>query len=290
MTKLSIIIPSYNGLELLKKYLPLVIKWSPLNTQIIVVDDASSDGSVAYLKNLSKQYSHLTLIVNQENKGFIYNCNLAAKTAKGDLLVLLNNDVKPTKNFLDPAIRHFKDNSVFAVSLNEQGKSWARIFWQKGMISHGPGEKSSKTHISAWASGGSAIFRKSMWEELGGFDPMLMPFYWEDFDIGIRAWKNGWKILWEPQAKVFHNHETTMSKLNQDYVLSIKERNHLLVTWKNIDTLKLFLSHLKNIIHRTLKHPGYTVVIFRAVQRALTSDFSRNTGLPTNELFQKFNE
>lgn len=290
MNKISIIIPSYNGLELLKKYLPLVIKWSPSSAQIIIVDDASSDGSVDFLKNLSKAHKQLTLIINQNNKGFIYNCNLAAKTAKGNLLVLLNNDVKPTRNFLEPAIKHFKDKNVFAVSLNEQGQSWAKIFWEKGMISHSPGDKSNKTHISAWASGGSAIFRKSMWEELGGFDPMLKPFYWEDFDIGIRAWKKGWKILWEPQAKVFHKHETTMSKLNQDYVLNIKERNHLLVTWKNIDSSNLFLSHLKNIVFRTLKHPGYAVVIFRAVQRALTSDFSRNKGLPTKELFQKFND
>jgi len=270
---LSIIIPNYNGKEFLEQCLDSIINsvasvdkknnnppttdHRSLITEIIIVDNGSTDGSVELIKSLTssrvnewlkkkeknnnnnKSNSLITnsliknrkitikLIENKKNLGFIYSCNRGVKEAKGEFVVLLNNDVIPEKGFLEPALKHFEDPKVFAVSFNEQQFGWAKIWWRGGFIHHGVGGAGKKPHISAWASGGSAVYRKSIWQKLGGFDPLYHPFYWEDFDLGYRAWKAGYQIIWEPQAVVHHRHETTISKIDRNYVNLINIRGYL---------------------------------------------------------------
>ena len=289
--KLSVVIPNWNGERLLKKNLPLILKVLPRRSEVIIVDDGSQDNSVvlvetfitclqdkqfitqndselAEIKKILSQVANrglqLKLIKNRSNRGFIYSCNRGVREAKGELIVLLNNDVVPQKDFLVPALKHFQDPRVFAVSFNEQQFGWAKIWWRGGFIHHGIGGRDKKAHITAWASGGSAIFRKSIWQKLGGFDPLYHPFYWEDFDLGYRAWKAGYKIIWEPKAIVDHRHESTISKLDQSYVNLIRERNQLLFIWKNIDDFWLRLTHPLGLLLRVATGPNYLKVIWAA--------------------------
>ena len=262
--KVSVIIPNWNGEKLLRKNLPQVLKALPKNSEVIVVDDGSTDGSKEYLKTTTK---NLKVIFNDRNLGFSKVCNQAAKSAKGEFLVLLNNDVIPEKGFLKPALNHFNDPDVFAVSFNEPQFGWAKIWWRGGFIHHGTGGRGKKSHICAWASGGSAVFRKSMWRELGGLDKLYEPFYWEDFDLGYRAWRRGWKIIWEPGSIVYHRHESTISKFSRDYVNLIRERNQLLFIWKNIDDFWLRLSHPFGLALRALTAPNYIKVIWSACKQ-----------------------
>jgi len=291
---ISVVIPSWNGERLLRKNLPKVLKALPKGAELIVVDDGSTDNSVEYVRELTRSpvsalrvtrsttrnpltrnsltrnpQTQLTikLIENKKNRGFIYSCNRGVKEAKGEFVVLLNNDVIPQKGFLEPALKHFNNPKVFAVCFNEtqdEWGSWARIFWQLGFFNYLPGKETNKPHISGWASGGSAVFRKSMWKKLKGFDKIYEPFYWEDLDLSYRAWKRGWKIIWEPKAKVEHHHASTISRLDRRYVDLIKERNQLLFIWKNIDDFGLRLSHLFGLLLRVLTGPNYLKVILAA--------------------------
>jgi len=263
--RVSVVIPVWNGEKLLKKNLPLVFEALPENTEVIIIDDGSQDGSKKYLEKLkSPKKIILRILFNQKNKGFVYTVNQGAKEARGEFVLLLNTDVVPQKDFLKPALKLFEDKEVFAVSLAEQDYGWAKIWWRGGFIHIGDGGKSKSPHACAWASGGTGIFRKEMWQKLGGFDPLYSPYYWEDFDLGFRAWKQGWKIIWEPRAKVLHEHESSTSKINREYVNLIKERNQLLFIWKNISNPWWRFSNLLGMILRVFLGPNYLKVIFAA--------------------------
>ncbi len=267
--KVSIVIPNYNGEELLAKHLPDVVKAyrNAKNNilEIIMVDDASLDRSTKLVK---KFFPDVKIYKHRVNRGFSSSVNTAVRYAKGELVCLLNTDVSPKANFLITVLSHFDEHDIFAVSLHESGYGWARGFFKDGFIEHAPGKESKNVHDSFWASGGSAVFNRKKWWELGGMDEInLSPFYWEDVDICYRAQKRGWKILWEPKAEVVHQHEGTMSKLSQKYVQRIRERNQLILIWKNITSRILFRRHIGGLVRRCMKHPGYIRIVLMALKR-----------------------
>jgi len=264
--KISVVIPNYNGQDLLNKNLPEIISKSKSydpKIELIVVDDGSTDGSVSYLRN---NYPEVKTVKIMKNQGFSHAVNSGIKASKGDLVVLLNNDVIPKENYLKRSIEYFNDEKVFAVSFHELGFGWAKGYFKDGFIGHvGTGE-TKLSHISFWANGGSAIFRKKYLMELESFDEELFsPFYWEDIDLGYRAWKRGYKVLWEPNSLVLHHHESTISKIPVWKKNLVKERNQLLFIWKNITSENLFRKHLQGLSKRLLKHPGYIKIVFLAL-------------------------
>ena len=246
--KVSIITPNYNGKELLKKNLPKVFD-AVGNAEIIVFDDASTDGS---LKVLDSFKSKIKVIKNEKNFGFSSTVNFGVKAAEGDIVILLNTDVIPERGFLSPLLSHFKDDKVFAVGCMDKNKEEGKIvlrgrgigFWKRGFLIHARGEV-NKTN-TLWVSGGSGAFRKSIWEKLGGFDNLYNPFYWEDIDLSYRAIKSGFKVLFEPKSVVFHEHEKGAIKKNflPSQIKSIAYRNQFIFVWKNATDLDLQFSHL----------------------------------------------
>ena len=264
--KVSVVIPNYNGEELLEKNLPHVIKAFKNKKnkigEIIVVDDGSKDGGVDLLK---RNFSEVKIIKHKKNRGFSSAVNTGVRMSKGNLIALLNTDVVPDEKFLVYTIPHFENEKVFAVSFHEKGYGWARGFFSDGFINHEQGKESKSTHDTFWVNGGSGIFRRSMWMKLGGMDEKLLnPFYWEDIDISYRAAKRGWLLLWEPKAKAVHEHESTMRKIPQGYKSRVQERNQLIVIWKNITSPGLFKKHIAGLSKRLSKHPGYIRIVFAA--------------------------
>ena len=263
----SVVIPNFNGRKLLEKNLPSLVEASqnPENhiLEIIIVDDGSVDDSVKYLNG---NYQSLKLIKHTKNRGFSAAVNTGVRMAKGNLVLLMNNDVAPEKNFLVPVFKHFEENSVFAVSLHEKGYGYAKGSFSAGFIELSMGEEAESACRSFYVSGGSGIFRRDYWMKLGGMDEKLFsPFYWEDIDLCYRAQKHGFINMWEPEAKVVHNHESTMSNFPQKYVQRIRERNRLLMIWKNIHSPKLVHYHVLGIARRLLHHPGYIRIILMAL-------------------------
>jgi len=293
--KVSIVIPNYNGEELLNTNLPYVLKASKYKNnniiEIIVVDDASRDSSVSLLK---KKFHEIKVYKHTVNRGFSSAVNMGARMSKGDLVALLNTDVIPSKDFLKHVLPHFNNESVFAVSFHEKGYGWAKGCFADGYINHEPGRESKKMHETFWVNGGSGIFRRSMWMKLGGMDEKLLnPFYWEDVDLSYRAAKRGWKLLWEPKAKVIHEHESTMKKISEKYKRRIQERNRLIVIWKNITSPQLFKKHVSGLIKRIGKHPGYLKIVIVALMKIKYVTKARNKekkeGRISDEaIFEKF--
>ena len=268
--KTSIVIPWYNTAWLAEKNLPILlaaVKSKRNNIiEIIIVDDASIDKSIDIIKS---GFPEVKLIRHKINRGFSATVNTGVRMAKGELVCLMNSDVLPETDFLESIYTHFKNPKVFAVSLNEAGNfGWAKGFFRNGFIGHEPGGKGDTPHATFWVSGGSGVFRRKTWMDLGGMDEKLFsPFYWEDLDLSYRAMKRGYQLLWDPNAKVKHLHETTISKLPQKYVSRIQERNQLLFIWKNLGSQALTKKHIEGLFKRIIKHPGYLRIIILALSK-----------------------
>jgi GT2 family glycosyltransferase len=270
--KVSIVIPSFNTRDIILKNLPKVIAaWKNKENnifEVIVVDDGSPDDSVKVVKD---NFPEIRLIVHKKNRGFSCSVNTGARMSKGNLICLLNTDVIPDNDFLVNTLPHFIDDKVFAVSLSERGHSWATGNFDQGYLHHEPGAISNKVHNSLWASGGSAVFRRTLWMDLGGMDEKIFsPFYWEDIDLSYRAVKRGYKVIWEPGSLVDHKHESTVSKLSKKYVQRIRERNELFFIWKNIHSKKLIGKHIGALLKRLILHPGYIIVVLMALAKIRT--------------------
>ena len=234
MKTVSVVIPNWQKLPLIK-HLPAVIKACP-GAEIIVVDDASPDDTVKFLK---KNFPNVKVVVNRQNERFAVSCNNGFKAARGEIVVLLNSDVAPKPNFLAPLIKHFSDSKVFAVScleIDKQGKFSGRnrCQFKRGFVIHSAAPVIAGKNC--WATGGSSAFDRKKYLQIGGMDPLYKPAYWEDIDLSWQAReKFGWKILFELKSQVFHNHETTnVSVFGQRQMELMAMRNQFLFVWKNI--------------------------------------------------------
>jgi len=264
---LSIIIPSYNGKSLLEQNLPDILKAAKKYNQvkeIIVIDDGSQDRTIPFLR---KFFPGIKTFTQRKNQGYIKTANFGIKNCSSDLVLLLNNDVKVSLDFIQPLVSHFyRDKNIFAVTAksitNYKDKknvieSIARGIWKKGMFYlYQPcfsqvnfNIKSTCTNLHA--SGGFSVFNRNKFLILNGFDDLYEPFYWEDIDLSYRAWKKGWKILYEPQSLVHHKgHATTNRIMNEKNIETTWNQHAFLFIWKNITDPLLLQQHLSFIRSR----------------------------------------
>lgn len=252
MDLISIIIPNFNGKELLEENLPKLIKLKKENKEIlevILVDDKSTDTSVSYGR---KNFPEVKIIQKPTNTGFIDSVNLGVVNSKGKLIFLLNTDVSPELDIIPKLVKYFTDKKVFGVgcldnSIEEnivvkRGRGLGKFY--RGLLVHKKGDINYSNTL--WVSGGSGIFNKEIWQKLGGLDTVFRPFYWEDIDISYRALKSGYKIYFAKEAKVTHNHKkgAILAKFNKDQIKIISLRNQILFVWKNISDTNLLFKHI----------------------------------------------
>lgn len=250
--RVSIVIPNFNGKDLLAKNLPNILACGA--EEAIVLDDGSTDGSSQFLKS---NFPQVKLLTSTKNLGFVPSVNRLFEETSGEVVVLLNNDVWVDKKFLPPLIKHFSNPKVFAVNCHEEGEGPAEAFLRDGFFEFRRGRESQELKKSSWASGGSAAYNREIWRKLGGFDEVFAPFYFEDVDLSFRAIKAGFEIFWEPNSKVLHQHETTIGKsFGKRYVEWIKQRNQLLFIWKNITDPKLIREHRLSLARRLFIKEG----------------------------------
>jgi len=254
--KTSIIIPNFNGLENLKKNLPSVLRLAKnkLVVEIIIVDDASTDSSVPFINQLAKKKTVIKLIKNQKNLGFGPTVNKGVKKAKGEIVILFNTDVVPQGNILKYVLPYFQKKDTFAVSFLERTKmngkaelhGRGRGELKKGFFFHQKYPEYQTSGYSLWAVGGAAAFDKKKWLKLDGFDEIFAPFYWEDVDLGFRAWLKGFKIYFEPKAVVWHHHPKGSIKTHysDSFIKAISYRNQFLFFWKHFGWGRYLFWHL----------------------------------------------
>ena len=268
---LSIVIPTWNGLHLLRQFLPSVIeaaenyrRESGADWEILIVDDGSTDDTLAYFEQHPAR--NLRVIALPENRGFAPACNAGFRESRFELVGLLNNDVELHPEYFIHQARHFSDQEVFAVTakvydpgttiFNTGGRyaSFRRGFWSvyfnydRLPESTAEGETDAFRLFSSYAIGGFSTYRKSGLQELGGFLEILSPFHWEDVDLSYRGWKRGWKVTYEPASLAWHQASSTINAhYKSAHVDSVSFRNRLLFHWINIHSRSMLGFHLLSL-------------------------------------------
>ena len=311
----SIVIPSWNGLELLKRFLPSVIAAAThysqqfnCSTEIVIVNDGSIDDTNAWL--LSRGFDEarsegaseiqsprrpvppspplpaLRLFRNETNRGFGPTCNRGFEAASYPLVFLLNNDVAVGLNAIAPLVENFADPAVFAAHCRvfdlESGRevgtgklgSFARGFIRvhRSYVCVADTTSECGPLHSMFAGGGSAMFDRQKFLEIGGFDSLLAPIYWEDVDISYRAWKRGLTVVYEPRSVVHHRVSSTMRKVNQRKVRRMQQRHRLIYHWINLHDGAQMASHVIWVALLSLTaplrlQPGFLLSVAAALKK-----------------------
>lgn len=241
---ISVIIPTFKNEEMFIANLEKNIVYLK-DCQIIVVND-NPEKSISGI--FHEKFPKIHLKENKSNLGFAGSINEGIKISKNKYILLLNSDVILTNSTFLKALKKFQeDPTLFAVTFIQKdenkffGKN--RFYWQKGMFYH---ERSNdlKSGKCAWAEGGSCILDRDKTKELGLFDEIYVPFYWEDIDLSYRAWKKGYNIVFDHEIEVIHRHESTIGKyFTKSHVEKIAYRNQFIFIWKNITSCRLLVSH-----------------------------------------------
>jgi GT2 family glycosyltransferase/glycosyltransferase involved in cell wall biosynthesis len=250
----AIVIPNWNGRDLLEKYLPSVITAAERvpGSEVIVVDNGSADGSAAFVR---EQFPQVRLVALEKNLGFGGGSNAGFRAATHDVVVLLNSDMRVEPDFLRPLLDGFTDEQVFSVSCQiffsdpnkvRQETGLTESWWERGSlrVRHRVDPGISQLYPCSYGGGGSCAYDRRKFLELGGFDELLAPFYLEDTDLGYLAWKRGWKNFYQPASVVYHEHRGTIGrKFSEAYIQGVLKKNFLLFTWKNVHEWRRLLAH-----------------------------------------------
>jgi GT2 family glycosyltransferase len=253
---ISVIIPTYKNKDLFIKNLKSNLRFLE-KCEIIIVNDDPHESLKSDLKN----FNEIVLLENKTNQGFSGSINRGVKAAHGKYILLINSDVKILSKSFNQALEYFKKNkNLFAVSFAQVEKNGEivgknKFYWKNGLFFHSA-DASNTFGKNGWAEGGACIINKAKFQKIGGFDELYRPFYWEDIDLSYRAAKSGYEVLFDPETKVIHYHESTIGKyFSKNFVKTIAFRNQFIFIWKNITDRKLFINHLlmllPNILHMT---------------------------------------
>ncbi|MCX6167087.1 MAG: glycosyltransferase family 2 protein [Sphingobacteriales bacterium] len=256
---LSVIIPNYNGRLLLENNLPSVfaaLQHSDLQHEVLVVDDCSTDDSCAFI---GTNYSEIRLIKKANNSGFSATCNVGIAQAKYPYIMLLNTDIQLSKDYFTGQLDYFKLKDTFGVMAKiigaKQGEvqDTARLYTFNGFKIKANRffrvQKPTLPIPTAYLSGANAIIDAEKLRALGGFNEIFSPFYYEDFDLGLRAWRMGWKCYYHPDTYCLHDHSsTTRNYRSRNWVKSIFFRNRFIVHAIHLEKFQLPMYYFQLVL------------------------------------------
>lgn len=211
--KASVIVPTYGRLDLLFGVLSsLALSSSSINAEVIVSDD----GSGADLSILSFLFPSVRILTATKNRGFLLNVNNAATKAKGEYIVLVNNDVIVHRRALDELIETFDRSSrvgiVGGMVLASDGlvQECGGAIWNDATawnLFRGQSENEGlprNIREADYVSGCWLAIRKSVWDTVGGFSPEFAPAYCEDMDLCLKVRKLGMRVVVNPHSRITH--------------------------------------------------------------------------------------
>lgn len=301
---ISIIVPNWEGEQYLPKCLSslqISANEAGLAWELIVVDDASRDGSAALV---TERFPAARLIRNKRNEGFARAVNRGAKAARGAVLVLANNDLVAEQKFIREVTRPFFSpagdlprgvlgDRLFGVSARtvrwydgKPNQLCMGAVWRGGRIT--PAYASpSQTSPCLFVQAGAAAYDAQLFRDLGGLSRLYEPGYWEDYDLSWRAAKRGWFSLYAPEALAIHHGGGSMTKrFGEARVRQMKARNHLVFEMANMTSPRLFLEWLARIPISAMRDGDYRRGIWEALRglMPIASARMKNRGLFTDEM------
>jgi len=236
LPRVSTVIVNWNRKELLRACLDALRRQTFQNLEVIVVDNGSTDGSAEMLAG--PEFRCVRCIRNTENRGFCAANNQGVRQARGEYVALLNNDAEPDPRWIEELVRVLDahpDAGMAASKIlfyDDPGvidKAGHLIFPDGQNRGRGTGERDTgqyeRLEETAWPDGCAALYRRSLLEELGGFDEDFFA-YADDAELGLRARIAGWRCLYVPTAVVRHRVGSTLGPYSEQRLFLI-ERNRV---------------------------------------------------------------
>lgn len=307
---ISVVIPNYNGTQLFPATLPTVLealRHCGKPNEIIISDDCSTDDSVNWLR---QHYPNIIVTVNTKNSGFSVTANNGIALAKYDKVLLLNSDVQLTPGYFPGQYKYFDKPDTFGVMGRSIG--WNDDITQDGAKLpgfHGAKIKTSGQYIlsdesqmkgglyTMYLSGANAFIDKEKFMLIGKLDEIFSPFYVEDFELSLRAWRLGFTCYYDYNSICRHKISVSIKSANRKkYVDTIYDRNKMIMhaihlqgwrkaawylqlvpetlirlftaRWHYFKSLKLFFASGKAIQHskEVLDHVAQTTGCKRSVE------------------------
>lgn len=252
---IAIVILNWNGVGFLKRFLPVLIKFSQHEgVTIYVADNGSTDDSVALM---TSEFPEIQIIKFEQNLGFAAGYNEALRVIKSDYYVILNSDVEVTEHWLTPIIDYMESYADVAACQPKILSEFKRDTFEHAGAAGGYidslgypfcrgrifsvtekdiGQYDSLVDVF-WATGACLIIRASVFHSCGGFDADFFA-HMEEIDLCWRIRSRGYRIVCVPQSKVFHVGGGTLSMENSQKTY-LNYRNNLLMLYKNLPSKAL---------------------------------------------------
>ena len=268
---LSIIVVNFNGKHFLKDCLESIYASEASGAEVIIVDNASSDGSCEYLR---REFPSVTVMSLDRNYGFAEANNRGAEAASGVFLLFLNNDTIVTpgwsKNLLDvlssdPVVGATGSKLLLYNQPGKVNSAGANIVFNGGGYDIGFMDADSDKHNISGPRGAvcaaSIMVRREEFLSLGGFDPLYF-MYFEDVDLCWRYWLAGYRVLYVPRSVVYHRFGgTTGSDRHTPLRVFYGTRNSMFNILKNNECRHIFLPLCFNVVHHAAKLLGFIVTL-----------------------------
>lgn len=250
MKKVAVVILNYNGRKFLEQFLPnLIANCDPAIFEVIVADNASTDDSVAFMR---EHFPSIRLIINGSNGGFATGYNLALRQVEAEYYVLLNSDIEVTPHWIEPIIELMDSDPKIAACqpkilsyyhreqfeyagacggfIDKYGYPFCRgrVFQT---LENDEGQYDTPMEVF-WATGACMFVRAGLYHQMGGLDDSFFA-HMEEIDLCWRLKNAGFKVFCCPQSKVYHIGGGTLPK-NSPRKTYLNFRNNLSLLFKNL--------------------------------------------------------
>lgn len=246
----SIVIPNYNGIKFIKNCLDSLVTQTEKDFEIIVIDNASTDGSAELVQNT---FDYVKLIKLDKNYGFCKAVNEGIKASIAKYVILLNNDTEVKESFVEELLRVMeKSDRIFSCSakmlqlynkklIDDAGDYYCALGWAFARGKSKPATRFDNNNEIFAACAGAAIYRKVIFEEIGYFDEEHFA-YLEDIDIGYRARIHGYKNMYAADAIVHHAGSGVSGSAHNEFKVRLASKNSIYLIHKNMPFLQILLN------------------------------------------------
>ena len=270
--RVSIIVPVYNEFHYTYNCLSSILKYTTeIPYEILIADDGSTDAT----KDIEKKISGIRIVRHKQNLRFLKNCNAAAKKARGEYLLFLNNDTQVQPDWLTTLVRLMDENKTIGMTgskliypdgrLQEAGG----ILWSDGSAwNYGHGDNPAFVQYNYvkevdYISGAAICIRHNLWEKIGGFDERFVPAYCEDSDLAFEVRKAGYKVVYQPRSVVVH-FEGISNGCDVKFGIKkyqVENQKKFYKKWKNILSIENFANGQDVFLARDRSRNKKTIVV-----------------------------
>ena len=260
--KVTIIIPNYNGKHFMEPCLQSLSEQTCRDFKVLVVDNASSDGSLEYM---SEHYPDIEVISLKKNYGFSKAVNVGIEHSTTPYVILLNNDTTVDTHYVEEMIKAIeKSPRIFSVSskmiqiyhpelIDSAGDLYTLMGWGVCRGTGRPVSNYTKADQIFTACAGAAIYRRNAFSKIGLFDENHFA-YLEDIDVGYRAKIYGYKNTYCPTALVYHVGSGTSGSKYNSFKVKLSARNNIYLNYKNMPFLQLVLNFIPLFLGCVVKY------------------------------------